>query len=152
MSNNNNMEMVFKPYLEFYWKFMTVCAVILVLWISMRATFDSNVFEFFNDPVVLLLLFFIIFSGISFLYNIFKNKTIIINSDKIIFKNRFGEMAFDKEDIEAIKFGRERLFQFKEKLRVIKIKVKHRRRSITVKPARYLEDIELYETLINFKK
>lgn len=148
-----NVDKIFKPYLEFYWKFMTVCAVILVLWISMRATFDSDVIQFFlQDSVVLLLLFFIVFSGISFLYNIFKNKTIIINQDKIVFKNRFGEMAFNKEDIEAIKFGRERLFQFKEKLRVIKIKAKNRRRFITVKPARYLEDLELYETLINFKK
>ena len=150
---NENVDKVFKPYLEFYWKFMTVCAVILVLWISMRATFDSDVIRYFlQDSVVLLLLFFIVFSGVSFLYNIFKNKTIIINSDKIIFKNRFGEMTFIKEDIEAIKFGRERLFQFKERLRVIKIKSKNRRRFITVKPARYLEDLELYETLINFKK
>lgn len=149
--DNNYRE--FKPYLEFYWKFMAVCAVILVIWAGMRATFDSDVIKsFLEDSVVLLLLFFILFSGLSFLYNIFKNKTIIIENDKLIFKNRFGEMAFTKNDIEFITFGRERLFQFKEKLRVIKIKAKNRRRLITVKPARYLEDLELYESLMNFKK
>ena len=143
----------FKPYLEFYWKFMAVCAVILVIWAGMRATFDGDVIKsFLEDSVVLLLLFFILFSGLSFLYNIFKNKTIIIESNRLVFKNRFGEMAFNKEDIELITFGRERLFQFKEKLRVIKIRVKNRRRLITVKPARYLEDLDLYESLINFKK
>jgi cell division protein FtsL len=143
----------FKPYLEFYWKFMAVCAVILVIWGGMRATFDGDVIKsFLEDSVVLLLLFFIMFSGLSFLYNIFKNKTIIVESDKLIFKNRFGEMAFTKNEIEFITFGRERLFQFKEKLRVIKIKAKNRRRLITVKPARYLEDLELYESLMNFKK
>lgn len=144
---------IYKPYLEFYWKFMAVCAVILVIWVGMRATFDREVITFFlNDSVALLLLFFIIFSGLSFLYNIFKNKTIIIDENTIKFKNRFGEMIFKFDDIEQIRFGRERLFQFKEKLRVIKIKVKNRRRLITVKPARYLEDLDLYETLINFKK
>ncbi len=143
----------FKPYLEFYWKFMAVCAVILVIWAGMRATFDGDVIKsFLEDSVVLLLLFFILFSGLSFLYNIFKNKTIIIENDKLIFKNRFGEMAFKKDEIELVTFGRERLFQFKEKLRVIKIRVKNRKRLITVKPERYLEDLELYESLINFKK
>lgn len=144
---------IFKPYLEFYWKFMAVCLVILVIWIGMKATFDRNLLKsFIEDEVVIFLIFLIVSSGISFLYNVFKNKTIIIDEDYVIFKNRFGEFKISIEDIEFVKFGRERLFQFKEKLRVIKIKTKNRRKLITVKPSRYLEEFDLYETLIKLKQ
>lgn len=143
---------IYKPYLEFYWKFMTICLVILVLWIGMKATFDSNILKsFLEDEVVIFLLFLIIISGFSFAYNVFKNKTIIIDNDYIIFNNRFGELKINKSDIEFVRFGRERLFQFKEKLRVIKIKTKSRKRLITVKPSRYLEEFDLYETLLKLK-
>jgi len=143
---------IYKPYLEFYWKFMTICLVILVIWIAMKATFDSNILKsFLEDEVVIFLLFLIIISGFSFAYNVFKNKTIIIDNDYIIFNNRFGELKINKNDIEFVRFGRERLFQFKEKLRVIKIKTKSRKRLITVKPSRYLEEFDLYETLLKLK-
>lgn len=144
---------IFKPYLEFYWKFMAVCLVILVIWIGMKATFDRNILKsFIEDEVVIFLIFLIVSSGISFLYNVFKNKTIIIDKDYVVFKNRFGEFKISIDDIEFVKFGRERLFQFKEKLRVIKIKTKNRRKLITVKPSRYLEEFDLYETLIKLKQ
>lgn len=143
---------IYKPYLEFYWKFMTICLVILVIWIAMKATFDSNILKsFLEDEVVIFLLFLIITSGFSFAYNVFKNKTIIIDNDYIIFNNRFGELKINKNEIEFVRFGRERLFQFKEKLRVIKIKTKSRKRLITVKPSRYLEEFDLYETLLKLK-
>lgn len=132
---------------------MAVCLVILVIWIGMKATFDRNLLKsFIEDEVVIFLIFLIVSSGISFLYNVFKNKTIIIDKDYVIFKNRFGEFKISIDDIEFVKFGRERLFQFKEKLRVIKIKTKNRRKLITVKPSRYLEEFDLYETLIKLKQ
>ncbi len=132
---------------------MTVCLVILVLWTGMRLTIGNDLIkDFIEDEVVLFLIFLITISGLSFLYNVFKNKTIIIDDKHIIFKNRFGEFKILIDDIEFVRFGRERLFQFKEKMRVIKIKTKTRKRLITVKPSRYLEEFDLYETLIKFKQ
>lgn len=149
----NNEAKIYKPYLEFYWKFMTVCLVILVLWTGMRLTIGNDLIKnFIEDEVVLFLLFLITISGLSFLYNVFKNKTIIIDDKHIIFKNRFGEFKILIDDIEFVRFGRERLFQFKEKMRVIKIKTKSRKRLITVKPSRYLEEFDLYETLLKIKQ
>lgn len=132
---------------------MTVCLVILVLWTGMRLTIGNDLIrDFIEDEVVLFLLFLIAISGLSFLYNVFKNKTIIIDDKHIIFKNRFGEFKILIDDIEFVRFGRERLFQFKEKMRVIKIKTKSRKRLITVKPSRYLEEFDLYETLLKIKQ
>lgn len=132
---------------------MTVCLVILVLWTGMRLTIGNDLIkDFIEDEVVLFLIFLITISGLSFLYNVFKNKTIIIDDKHIIFKNRFGEFKILIDDIEFVRFGRERLFQFKEKMRVIKIKTKSRKRLITVKPSRYLEEFDLYETLLKLKQ
>lgn len=132
---------------------MTVCLVILVLWTGMRLTIGNDLIkDFIEDEVVLFLIFLITISGLSFLYNVFKNKTIIIDDKHIIFKNRFGEFKILIDDIEFVRFGRERLFQFKEKMRVIKIKTKSRKRLITVKPSRYLEEFDLYETLLKIKQ
>lgn len=149
---NENVK-IYKPYLEFYWKFMAVCLVILVLWTGMRLTIgDDLIKDFIEDEVVLFLIFLIIISGLSFLFNIFKNKTIIIDKENIIFKNRFGEYKINKNDIVFVRFGRERIFQFREKMPVIKIKSKNRKFLITVKPSRYLEELDLYETLLKLKQ
>lgn len=119
----------------------------------MRLTIgDDLIKDFIEDEVVLFLIFLIIISGLSFLFNIFKNKTIIIDKENIIFKNRFGEYKIDKNDIVFVRFGRERIFQFREKMPVIKIKSKNRKFLITVKPSRYLEELDLYETLLKLKQ
>ena len=68
----NNEIKIYKPYLEFYWKFMAVCLVILVIWTGMRMTIGNDLLKnFIEDEVVLFLIFLIIISVLSFLYNIF---------------------------------------------------------------------------------
>lgn len=143
---------IFKPYLAFYWQSIAVFAVILIIWSAMRGSLEMGEFYMiFKDSLVLLLLLFISFSLVSLVIHLIFNQTILIKDDKIIFTTRFGEKKINLSDIEYIKLGRERLFHFREKLRVIKIKVNGRRFHITIRPSAYEEDQELSDLLLKLK-
>jgi len=149
----NNTEKIFTPYLEFYWKFIAVCAVLLLFISLTRGSIEEGTLTLkLDDPIVILLFFFIIFSSIAFLYATFKGRTIIVGEDYFILKSKFGNKKVEINEIDSIKLGRERLFQFKEKLRIIKIKLKNKRRLIRIRPSSFTEDQELSESILNLKK
>lgn len=148
----NSKGKIFKPYLAFYWQSIAVFAVILIIWSAMKGSLDKGEFYMIlEDSLVLLLLFFILFSLISLSFHLLLNRTIIIDNDSITFGTRFGEKKISLDNIIYIKLGRERLFQFREKLRVIKVKVKGRRFHITIRPSAYEDEQELFDLLLNQK-
>lgn len=148
-----NKEKIFSPYLQFYWKFIAICAVLLLITALMKGSIEQGTITItLNDPIVILLFFFIVFASASFLYALFKARTIIIGEDYFILKSKFGEKKINSQDIESIRLGRERLFQFKEKLRIIKIKLKNKRRLIRIRPSSFEEDQELSDSILQLKK
>jgi hypothetical protein len=149
MENNSK---IFKPYLDFYWQSIAIFVVILILWTVMKWSFSDDFHTFLlEDPIVMLLSSFILFSIIALFFHLIINRTITINDNYIAFKTRLGEKIIMRDDIEYIRLGKERLFQFREKQNLFYIKVNNRRFHVKIRPSAYEEEKEILDAIINFK-
>ena len=143
----------FTKILDFYWKFISVYAITLLVYIMFALLIlEKEFIEIPKDPLVLLLAFFILVSGIGLLINLYRDREVIVSTNFITFKNRFIEKTYTLDDIIDIKFGRERNAKIHGDNRIIKIKVKDRRRILRIKPNTFWNDKKLVKCIANLKK
>jgi hypothetical protein len=144
---------IFQHRLDFYWKFLMVYGATLIAYILFVVFFlDYHIIQIVKDPVVILLLVFILVSGIGLLINLYKNREILIGKDYITFKNRFVEKTYKIDDISNISFGKEKNPKIHGDNRIVKIKVKDRRRIFRIKPNTFWNDRKLIKYIANLKK
>jgi len=149
----NEEPIIFQHRLDFYWKFLTVYGLTMVAYILFIVFFlDYDFLEISKDPVVILLMLFILVSGIGLLINLYKNRELIIGTDFITFRNRFVEKTYKLDDIVNINFGKEKNTKIHGDNRIVKIKVKDRRRVFRIKPNTFWNDRKLVKTIANLKK
>lgn len=118
--------------------------------LSQKKAYWDKILE---DPVFLLLSALILFSVFAGSLNLYRGKTITIANNKmLIFRSRWSERKIEASDIEYIRQGKEKLFQFSERLPVIIIKLKNSFGRIKIKPDRYKNEIELIKALKALKK
>lgn len=156
MPNTSKNTEIFYPFLDHYWKFASFATVILIMWIVMNVSFDfTKKTSYWNktleDPVFLLLSGLILFSILAGSINLYKGKTIKINSDSLTLKSRWREKVINSNQIEYITKGKERLFYFNEGLPVIKIKLKGKKGHLRIMPDRYNKDKELIKAILKLK-
>ncbi len=153
ISNSNIQPAIFQQRLDFYWQFIAVYSVILLFYSLMRGTIEEGTITLvLNDPLVLLLAFFIVTTSVAMLVTLYRRRKIIIGKDYIIFKNRFREKKYTADKILRISLGRVNRLQKRAAYRVIRIKVENRRRAIRIRPNAYWDDKELVDSILEIKK
>jgi len=137
-------EKVFKYKLDFYYQSALIYLVTLILYGGIRGNFVEAKFEYvLNDPIMYVILFFVLMSFGALALNHIRNRRLIIAGDSIIFKNRFHERHIDVKDIEWMHVGREARVQTGGRFQVIVFKLKGRRRLFRIRVGRYERDREL---------
>lgn len=146
---------VFVQRLDFYWKFLSIYAIVFILYALLKGTIDDgNISIILKDPILILFAVFIIISALGLLLNWYKQRTIIIDNDSITFKSRFREKKYLDKEIIRIAFGRIKASQSRSRksYRVIKIKAPNRRRVIKIRPMSFWDDKDLTKELMRIKK
>ena len=139
--------------LDFYWQYIAVYAIALLVYALMKGTIIDKTISFvFWDPVVLLLLLFIIATTGSLLFQYFKQRSIIINHESIILKTRFKEKRYSLETIRRIALSKERRIRTQKPARVIKIRLFKRRFPLRIRPSAYWNEKELVRDIVLLKK
>lgn len=110
----------------------------LILYIVVRGTFADERFVFvYHDPIVIIMLFFVLFAFSMIVINRIRNRRIIIEDNAIKFVNRFKEWILTVDDIEWMHITRERKVETAGKLQAVIIKRKGRKRLIRIRTGRY---------------
>jgi hypothetical protein len=137
-------EKTFRYKLDFYYQSALIYLVTLVLYGGIRGSFVEKEFTYvLNDPIMYVILFFVVMSFGALMLNYMRNRRLIIVGDTIIFKNRFHERRVSVDTIEWLHIGRERLVQTSGKFQVVLIKLQGRRRAIRIRVGRYEKEKEL---------
>jgi hypothetical protein len=148
-----NQPQNFTQRLDFYWKFVSIYAIALIIYSLLRGSISGWTFTLVvYDPIVILLCLFIIGSIIAYFLSIYKRKIIIIGKDFITFHSRFREKTFNHDNIKKISFGREKVFQFKKNIRIIKFYITNRKRAIRIRTSSYWNEKELVQSISLLKK
>jgi hypothetical protein len=142
----------FSRRLDFYWKYIAVYALAIILYALIKGSFeDRTLTVMLVDPVVILLAVFIFLTALGLLIESSKKKEIIVGNDFIVFSNRFRKRTFTKDDIARIYIGREHA-KYTGKFRIIKIKLKHRKRPVIIRPSSYWNEQKLISRFGKLKR
>lgn len=137
-------EKVFKYKLDFYYQSALIYLVTLILYGGIRGNFVEKKFEYvLNDPLMYVIMFFVLMSLVVLLLNYIRNRRLIITDDTIIFKNRWRERRIPAGNMEWIHIGREAGVQTSGRFQVIMFRLKGRRRVVRIRVGRYEREKEL---------
>ena len=137
-------EKVFKYKLDFYYQSALIYLVTLILYGGIRGSLVEKKFEYvLNDPLMYMIIFFVIVSFVALAMNALRNRRLIIGERSIIFKHRWHERRIEVGEIEWMHVGRELRVQTSGRFQVVVFKLKNRRRLFRIRVGRYERDREL---------
>ncbi|HET6272481.1 MAG TPA: hypothetical protein VFG32_05835 [Bacteroidota bacterium] len=137
-------EKVFKYKLDFYYQSALMYLVTLILYGGIRGNFVEAKFEYvLNDPVMYVIIFFVVMSFATLALNYIRNRRIVIAGDNIIFRHRWHERKITADKIEWVHIGREVGVQTSGRFQAIIFKLKGRRRLFRIRVGRYEREKEL---------
>ena len=122
--NMENPKSIFKYNMSFYYRSTIIYFIVLVLYIIIRGEFVEDSFKLITkDPLLYFLGIIVVSSVLSLLYNLFRNKHIEISDDGISFIDRFKTRIFKTDQIELIKFTRQRRTVNTREFKNVRIKI-----------------------------
>lgn len=151
------MEKKFQYKLDFYWQSLLIYTIILVGYSLIRGSFNLKNFSFtFHDPLVVLLLLFVVLTFLFWIVNYLLNRTLTIGNDYIEYANRFRKKRFTLADIEKIAVTFEHRIKTRGRFTIIKLKIRNRKWFLRIRPSIYTDSKELMKSIdklrLNFSK
>jgi hypothetical protein len=143
---------VYKYRMDFYYQLLVIYFVFFVLYAVIKGQFFEEKFQLvFNDPIIYILILFIAISLLIIVINIVRNRQIILKSDRIVLKNRFGSREIFFNEILSIKIGKRRKRFEEATYRIIKIKLTQRRKWLRIRANEYERGPELIREFLKIK-
>jgi len=134
----------FKYKLDFYYLQALIYLVTLVLYGGIRGNFIEREFHYvLNDPIMYVIVFFVLMSFVSLGLNFLRNRRLIITQDALVFRHRWQERRVPFAAIEWMYIGREPRVQTGGRFQVIVFKLRERRRLFRIRVGRYEREREL---------
>ncbi len=96
---------IFVKRIDFYWQFTSIYAVVLLAYLLIRGATSDDAFSstlLLKDPMSIMLAVFTLAAAIGMIVGIYKKHTIIIGKDFIIFRTRFREKKYQRDDFNFL--------------------------------------------------
>lgn len=148
-------ERIYKYKLDFYYKSLIIYLITLIVYILIKGRFFHERFEVVvKDPIIYIIIIFIAFFLIVLLANAIRAREIIIDSRKIIFKNRFGQREIEIKEILQVRFSREKRQRNAERsnVRIVKLKLRNRKRLLRIRLNDFQDERELIHEFVTISK
>lgn len=139
---------IFRYKLDFYYQQAVLYLATCILYAGIRGNFVEDKFNLvFKDPILYIILFFVVLSLVVLLLNIWRQRQIVITDDAIIFHSRKKEKIFPIREIEWIYIGKERFVQTAGHYQLIAIKFRARPFALRLRVGRYEKSRELVQEM-----
>jgi len=145
-------EKIHKHKMDFYYQSLVIYLLFFAAYVLIKGTVGESFKSLYNDPIFYILILFIIIFLFIVVVNIIRAPTIILKSDRIIFRNRFGEREVTFSDIVNVKIGRVRKRDEEMTYRIIKLKLKNRRKQLRIRANDFERGGELINEFLKIKQ
>ncbi len=143
---------VFEYRLDYYWKSLSLYAVVLSIFILIRESIsNTKVIDNIYQPIIFLLIFITVITSIALLYQIYQKKKIILENSKILLTTRWYTKSIDLNNIQKIIIKTNK-YKKLDIYKIILIKLKGKRRAIRINPAYYDNENLLIDEFSRIKK
>jgi len=154
MSENrlNINPVIFKYNMSFYYQSTIFYLASFIIYVIIRGEFVEDSFHLITkDPIIYFFGFIVLASLFSLLYNIYKNRYVSIESDKISFINRFKTKSISFNHIKRIRITQKREKFNNHALRLIRINLDNRKRPLVIRPYDYENNEQLIKVFFELK-
>ena len=135
---------IFKYKLDFYYQQALSYLLVFLLYAGIKGNFFEDQFRFvFKDPLVYIMMFFVVIALVTLVLNLFRNRRLVITDDCLTFQSRHRKREIKVSEIEWMHIGREMLVQTAGHFQLIIFKMKGRKRLFRIRVGRYERDREL---------
>ncbi len=142
-------EKVFRYRLDIYWRALALYLLALLGYALVRGGVSNGYITMvLTDPIVLLLLLFVVWTGAVLLWAWSRSPSIVVGADYLRVRSRFGERLLRLEDIEQVRLPRRQ----RGWTRLVRIRLKSKRRVMVVRPAAYERPQELLQELVRLSR
>ncbi len=145
-------EKIHKHRMDFYYQSLVIYLLFFAAYVLIRGTVGESFKALYNDPIFYILILFIIIFLFLVVLNIIRSPMIILKSDRITFRNRFGERDVLFSDILNVKIGRRRKREEEMTYRIIKLKLKNRRKQLRIRANDFERGNELINEFLKIKQ
>jgi hypothetical protein len=143
---------IYKYRMDFYYQSLVIYFVFFVLYAVIKGNFFEEKFQLvFNDPIIYILMLFIALFLVIAIVNIIRARQIILKSDRVILKNRFGSREILHSEILNVKVGRRRKRNTDNPIRIIKLKLKNRKKWLRIRANEFERGGELIREFLKIK-
>jgi hypothetical protein len=146
------LEKIHKHRMDFYYQSLVIYLLFFAAYVLIRGTLGESFKALYNDPIFYILILFIIIFLFLVVLNTIRSPMIILKSDRITFRNRFGERDVLFSDILNVKIGRRRKREEEMTYRIIKLKLKNRRKQLRIRANDFERGGELINEFLKIKQ
>ncbi|MGE5480190.1 MAG: hypothetical protein ACM3U1_07145 [Chloroflexota bacterium] len=153
MDNKEQNPIVFRQRLDFYWQYIGAYSILVIVYAVIFGSYREGRLSIkFNEPFVLLLIGFILYSLFSWLINLYMRREIVIGDDYFVFKTRFGTKKFTSDNVSRIKIVKQLLNRRELDYRSIRIISGDYKRRIRIRTSAFEDQGNLLEHIREFKR
>ena len=145
-------EKVHKYRMDFYYQSLVIYLIFFAAYVLIKGSLSESFKVLYNDPIFYILIIFIALFLVIVILNIVRSPMIILKSDRIELRNRFGSREVLYNDILSVKIGRRRHADEDTTYRIIKLKLKHRKRMLRIRANDFERGSELIREFLKIKK
>lgn len=145
-------EKIHKHRMDFYYQSLVIYLLFFAAYVIIRGTTGESFSLLYNDPFFYILIIFIVIFLFIVVVNLIRAPKIVLKSDRIIFRNRFGEREVLFSDILNVKIGRRRKRDEEMTFRIIKLKLKNRRKQLRIRANDFERGGELINEFLKIKQ
>lgn len=145
-------EKVHKHRMDFYYQSLVIYLLFFAAYVLIKGTMGESFRSLYNDPIFYILILFIAIFLFIVVINIIRAPMIILKSDRIVLKNRFGSREVLFTDVVNVKIGRRRKADEETTYRIIKLKLKHRRKLLRIRANDFERGSELIREFLKIKQ
>ncbi|MGH2574143.1 MAG: hypothetical protein ACRDFC_00425 [Ignavibacteria bacterium] len=143
---------IYKYKMDFYYQTLVIYFLFFIIYASVKGSFFEEKFQLvFKDPIIYILIFFILIFLIAVILNIVRSRQIVLMNDRLIFKNRFGGREILYIEILSVKISKKRIPKDYSPYKIIKLKLKDRKRLLRIRANDFERGGELIKELLKIK-
>ncbi len=144
---------VYRYNMTLYYQLLAVYFFALVIYILLRLQFTGfDWSKIIHDSVFYLFVIILFYVLSTTIYYLIKRKEIIFEDDRLIVSTKFKSIEIPFDEIETIKIKREHKFHLSGLLRLIRIRLKNRKKSVIIRPFDYEDDEDLLNELLKLRE
>ncbi|MDP4114846.1 MAG: hypothetical protein Q8903_01855 [Bacteroidota bacterium] len=140
----------FKYNLSFYYISTIVYLLVFIVVAIVFGKITDKGFTLGLSSIIYLAGLIAAYSLLSLLYNIYKNKELIITETAIVIKTSFSKKSIEKDKIILIKLIKSKLI--KDNYSIFVIGILHKKRKLFIRPNDYENSEVLIKSLMEFKE